>query len=118
MQNIKDLQKNNVIGIIWLHAVIIALIWTSPFLFSWYIIFLGALAYYLQIIILGDCILTRRQFNVPRRSITFYDYLLSKIGIKTKRLRIRFIADYILPWIILGTALLWQIVLDHPPLLI
>ncbi len=50
-------------GVIWLHALVILLIWMSPLLFRWPIIMLGIALYYAQIIFLGDCILTKRQFD-------------------------------------------------------
>ena len=70
---------------------------------------------YLQIIFFGDCILTRKQFEVKKRSITFYYYILVKFGFKPNMYHVRFFADYIMPWIILGIALLWQISLNNQP---
>ena len=117
MATLKDLEKENVSRIIWLHGLIILLIWLSPFLFRWPIIIIGIIVYYLQLIIFGDCILTLKQFNVKRRSVTFYYYILVKMGFKLNMYHVRFIADYIMPWIILGITLLWQIIFNIQPVL-
>lgn len=108
-------QKRNSGHIIWLHAIVVILIWLSPILLHWWLVAIGILAYYLQIIFLGDCILTRRQFEVKKRSVTFYYFILVKMGFTPDMYRVRFIADYIMPWVILGIALLLQVVLKFQP---
>lgn len=101
-----------------LHLIIILLIWASPFLFGWWLIVIGILLYFMQLIFLGDCLLTRRQFSTKKRSITFYYYIITKFGLKPSGYRIRFLADYIMPPIILGWALVWQLVFDKKPLIL
>ncbi|MFC1687514.1 hypothetical protein ACFL0L_02955 [Patescibacteria group bacterium] len=104
-------QKQNAEWVTIAHAIVVVLIWISPFLFRWQLIVLGIILYYLQIIFLGDCVLTRRQFDIKKRSVTFYYFVLIKIGFKPDMYRVRFIADYIMPPIILGISLVWQLVL-------
>lgn len=116
-QNQLPKQKENITWVIWLHAAVILLIWASPFLFSWRIIIICIVAYYLQIIFFGDCVLTRRQFDIKKRSVTFYYFILIKLGFKPDMYRVRFIADHIMPWVILGTSLLWQLFFHQKPLI-
>jgi len=102
-------------GIIWIHGLIILLIWLSPFLFHWLGILIGIALYVVQIIIVGDCILTRKQFGVKKRGPTFYYYLLVKLGFHPDMQRVRWISDYIMPVIIFLLAMMWQVVLHHQP---
>ncbi|MBU0964618.1 hypothetical protein KKC06_06280 [Patescibacteria group bacterium] len=111
-------EKQNTGWVIVLHFLVIIILWSSPFLFRWPLIILGIIAYYLQLIFIGDCILTRQQFDVKKRSITFYYFLLKKIGFNPSQYRVRFASDYIMPWIILGIAFIWQIILNKNPLII
>lgn len=110
-------QKQNTGWVVFAHALIVILIWTSPFLFRWQLIVLGIILYYLQIIFLGDCVLTRRQFDIKKRSVTFYYFILTKIGFRPDMYRVRFIADYIMPPIILAVSLILQLALTKQPLL-
>lgn len=109
-------QKNNTTHIIWLHALVVLLIWLSPFLLSWWLIVTGIAVYYLQIIFLGDCILTRGQFEVKKRGVTFYYFILVKMGFKPDMYRVRWIADYIMPYVILGMAVALQVIFHVRPL--
>lgn len=110
-------QKQNTTWTIILHAIIIILIWTSPLFLRWPLIIFGIIAYYLQIIFLGDCILTRRQFDVKKRGVTLYYFVLFKMGFRPDMYRVRFVADYIMPWVILGVAIILQLVLNFHPLI-
>ena len=73
-------------------------------------IIIGMIAYYLQIFLLGDCIFTRKQFDTKKRGITFYYFILTKLNFKPNMYKVRFVADYIMPLLILGIAILWQII--------
>ncbi|HCJ52787.1 MAG: hypothetical protein A2898_04905 [Candidatus Kerfeldbacteria bacterium RIFCSPLOWO2_01_FULL_48_11] len=110
-------QKQNVNWVIVLHGIVIILIWASPFLFRWQLIIIVILLYFLQIIFLGDCILTRHQFDVKKRGVTFYYFILVKLGFAPDMYRVRFVADYIMPPVILGVALTWQLALNNLPLI-
>lgn len=99
--------------IFWLHLAAIIGIWASPFILSWKLIVVGIFLYYLQLLIIGDCILTRQQFLSAKREVTFYSYYLEKFGIRFERREVRIVADYIMPPVILGIALMWQIKLGN-----
>jgi len=103
----------NKVPFFWTHLVLIILIWASPFFINWKIILFFILLYYLQLIIIGDCIITKKQFKTKKREITFYSFLLENIGFKFNRKKIRYLVDYILPWIILSIALIWQLILKQ-----
>lgn len=102
--------KNEFDFVFWFHLLVIVLIWLSPFLVSWKIILLGIVLYYLQLIVVGDCILTKKQFNTKVRETTFYYHYLTKLGFRLNARKVKFVADYVMPWIILGIALIWQVV--------
>ncbi len=101
-----------------IHLIIIILLWISPVFFSWKIIILGIIVYYLQLIILGDCMLTKKQFRTKKRSITFYWYYGRKIFPKLDMIKVKFYADWIFPYIILALAIIIQVVLEYKPLIL
>ncbi|MDD5039569.1 MAG: hypothetical protein PHY34_00275 [Patescibacteria group bacterium] len=104
-------------GTAWLHLCAIIVIWASPFLFRWPVIAAGIALYFIQILWLGDCVLTRQQFKTQRRSVTFYYYLLTRLGFTPDGYRVRFVADYVMPPIILGASIVWQVVFVKEPLI-
>lgn len=94
---------------IWAQAILIILCWVSPFFLNWKLILLGILVYYLQIILLKEDFFTRINFSSKERGeITFYSYILEKIGIKIDRKRMQLAADFIFPWVILLIAMYRQ----------
>lgn len=97
----------------WIHLVLIILIWSSPFWLSWKIVSIGIILYYLQLLIFGDCLLTKKEFRTNKREITFYSFCLEKIGFMFDRNKVRIIADYVMPWVILGVSLIWQLGLGN-----
>ena len=109
-------QKENIKHIIWLHALVVILVWLSPFLLSWWLIIIGIAIYYLQLMILGDCILTKWQFDTKKRGLSFYYFVLVKMGYEPDMYRVSWIVDYITPWVILGIALFLQLILHFYPL--
>jgi len=103
--------------IFWAHLVLIICIYISPFIISWKLILLFIALYYFQLVMFGDCILTRRQFKTRKRSETFYHYYLSKLGFKLDRYRVRWTADYVIPWIILIAAIILQTLFSIFPII-
>lgn len=94
--------------IFWVHLFLIFLVWISPILFDWKIIFLLILVYYLQLVIFGGCILSKKQFGSNKREETFYSYYLCKMGIDVNKRKLVFFLDYILPWVLLIVAYVIQ----------
>jgi len=92
---------------------VIAAFYASPFLVSWKIIAVIVTLYYLQLFILGNCILTLWQFQERDRTTSFYAYVLERMGFHPDRERVRIVVDYIIPWCVLLAALLYQVVLGH-----
>ena len=101
----------------YLHLIIIILLWTCPLWLDWKLIIVGIFLYYMQLLIFGDCILTKKEFKSKKRKMTFYSYLLEKMGFNFDRRKIAFIADYIFPYIIWGAALIFQVLLSVNPLI-
>jgi len=101
----------------WIHLPLIVLLWLSPILISWKIILIGIALYYLQLIVFGDCIMSKKQFGTKKRSITFYWYYGSKIFPRLNMNKVKFCADWVFPYIILGIALIVQIIIDFKPLI-
>jgi hypothetical protein len=99
----------------YLHLFIIILAWSSPLWLDWKLIIAGILIYYIQLLIFGNCILTKLEFASKIREMTFYSYLLEKVGFKFNRAIIIILADYVFPYVILGLSLMIQIVLKINP---
>jgi len=104
-------------SITFLHLLIIILLWVSPFLFNWRLIILGIFLYYLQLMIFGNCILTKMEFKQKKREITMYSFVLEKLGFNVNRGKIVLLADYVFPWVILLISLVYQVVLNHGALI-
>jgi hypothetical protein len=102
-------------SLIIIHTILIILVWTSPFWLDWKLILVCILLLSIQYIIFKGCALTNLQFsNKINKKVedTMYSYYLEKIGFKPNKRRIKFLARYIFPIIILGLALIWQIILN------
>ena len=112
MQSRKDFSL-----LFWIHLTGIILVYLSPFLLPWNLILILIGLYYLQLLIFGNCLLTRAEFNTGRVRKTFYYYYLNKIGINLNEKKLIFVLDYVIPWLILALSLFWQVGLNHYPLL-
>lgn len=94
---------------LFLQFVLIVLAWSSPFWLDWKFIIIGISVYYIQLIMFGEDFFTRRNFNTKKRGeMTFYSFILEKVGFCVNRKKMQSIADYIFPWIILIVALFLQ----------
>ncbi len=92
------------------HSIILIIIWVSAFFVPWYVIAIGIAAYYIQLMTIGDCILTRVQFQTTKRETTFYTFIFNKLGLHPNPRRMVLISDYVLPWIALAIAIAKDII--------
>ena len=98
---------------LFIQFLLIILVWSSPFWLDWKLIFIGIFIYYFQLIILKEDFFTKRNFNTKERGeMTFYSFILEKIGINIDRKRMQLVSDYIFPWVIFAVAYYWQIFLE------
>jgi len=97
--------------IFWLHLIIILAIYSSPFWLSWKIVILFVLLYYFQLWFLGNCLLTKWEFDEVKRDTTFYSHYLSKLGLNFDKRKLKLFLDYFMPWAILAVALIYQLLL-------
>lgn len=107
--------------IFWTHLLLILLFWSLPFLVDWKLVFLSVIIYYLQRYIrkfwYDICPLTEIQFNTKDTDFSFYYYYLRRLGLPVEKRKVRFTVTWLIPWIILVVALLWQIVLNVKPII-
>lgn len=108
-------KKVNDFGVVfWVHLATLIVEYASPFLFSWKIVLIGAVALYLQWLILGNCFLTIMQFHTTSKDASCNYYYLTKMGFNVnKKILFRYLAAF--PILILITALLWQVVFHRVP---
>lgn len=97
--------------VIIVHAIIILLAYSSPFWLDWRLILVGIVLNYIQIIIFKGCVLSRAQFE--DKGQTFHEWYLRKLGLKPSRAVLNFTLRYIVPFALLGIALLFQLVLNN-----
>ncbi len=111
--NVVVTKKQNKI-IIFLHTIIIILLYTSPFWLSWKLIALLIVLNYTQVLIFGGCVLTILQFNSTEMS--FQEWLWSHLGLNINRRKFNRFLMWQLPFILLAVALAWQQLLSFKPL--
>lgn len=102
--------------IFWLHLIIILFACFSPFLFSWEIIVVVSILLFIQYYLIGGCVLNKMQFDDIKDVVFLYRYL-RMLGLKLNRYKFKIFIRYILPFILLFIAIIWQIILNNPPLL-
>jgi hypothetical protein len=102
--------------VFWLHLTLITFAYLSPLLFDWKIMIGVIIILFIQYSIFGGCVLNTVQFDNAKHTAFLYPYL-TMMGLKLNPHKFRLFIQYYLPFLLLGIALLWQIVLDRSPLL-
>ena len=103
--------------ILWIHLALIILAYSSPFLVSWWLITVGILILWIQYFMAKGDLITQAQFGKDPE-MTFYTPYLEKIGLKFNRRGFLIFMRYIIPFIVLAVALIWQVGLGNRPFLI
>jgi len=96
--------------VIVLHIIIILLAYSAPFWLDWRLVALGVVVNYIQILIIGGCVLSHAQFE--DKGQTFHEWYLKKFGLKVNRKILNRVLRYIVPFVLLGLAVLIQVVFD------
>lgn len=91
------------------HIVIIVLAYSSPFWLDWRLILVGVALNYIQILIFKGCVLSHAQFEDKKQS--FHEWYLRKLGLKPNRQILNFSLRWIIPLVLLGFALVLQVIL-------
>jgi len=94
--------------IITLHVVIILLAYSSPFWLDWKLVALGVALNFVQLLVAGGCVLSLAQFEDKEQ--TFHEWYLKKFGVLVNRKPLNFTLRYIVPFVILSVAILFQVV--------
>jgi len=102
--------------IFWTHLFIIFGWYFSPFLISWYFVFLGVIFSYGQGLLINGCFLTHFQFG-KQSDYTFWGYYLEKIGVKFSKRSLKIIFFWCEPIVIFLIAIFWQFVFGNLPFL-
>lgn len=108
----KTFQK---ISVILLHVVLILLAYSSFVWLDWKLVIVGVGLYYMQLLVFGWCVLSLAQFD--REKISFHEWYLTKLGIKVNRKRLNFALTWIIPFVIVGLAVIVQVGLHFAPLI-
>ncbi|OGZ41649.1 MAG: hypothetical protein A2W41_05045 [Candidatus Ryanbacteria bacterium RIFCSPHIGHO2_01_45_13] len=90
---------------LFLHIVLLAAWYASPFYLDWRIVIATVVLYHLQIYLAKGCLLTRGQFGKENEG--FYYHYLRRLGFNPNKRWLAFVLDYIIPgaMIILAIAL-------------
>lgn len=109
--------KNDYGLIFWAHLIVVLTVYLSWFLLDWRLIGLVVILYYLQLLILGNCVLTTLQFKGKNRDTTFYWYYLDKMGLKFSKTKVRLVVDFIIPPLLILIAVTYQLILNNSPVI-
>lgn len=101
--------------IFWLHLALIIAVYLSPILFPWKTIVFFTGLYYVQLFLLGACILSLVEFRSGSNP-SFFHYYLGKMGFRLSRQTVRLFVDFVVPTVIIAISLLLQIKLRYDPL--
>lgn len=113
----KQEKYDNLFGLIfWLHLGLEILALGAPFLFSWWIILAAIIFLSIQYYFFGGCVLNKWQFGTAKDVTFLYPYC-QLVGLDVKLPTLKFFMRVVLPAIIFGLAVLWQIVLGKNTLL-
>ena len=74
-----------------------------------YLVLPGAALYYTQLLVFGQCVITRAQFG--SRNQGFYYHYLTKFGFRPNKKYLNLILDYLIPLGMILGALIYQNVL-------
>jgi len=103
--------------IFWIHIILDLILYCSWFLFSWWLILIGAIILQIQYIVFNGCVLTKAQFGKEKNDLTCIGFYLDKIGFKFKPKNVKIVVRYISPIVVLIIAILWQVIFHHKPFL-
>ncbi len=117
MQNIQKKEVKYFGFIFWMHLILVLFAYLSPFLFSWKIVGIAIVFLFIQYSLIGGCVLNKIQFD-NTRDITFLYPYLRKFGFKINPYKFKIFIRYILPFILLFIAIIWQIALKRNPLIL
>ncbi|MFY9228039.1 MAG: hypothetical protein WAO28_01790 [Candidatus Microsaccharimonas sp.] len=92
------------------HVIIILLAYSAPFWLDWRLVLVGVMLNYIQILIFKGCVLSHAQFEDKKQS--FHEWYLRKLGLKPDRRILNIALRWIIPFVLLGLALIFQVVLD------
>lgn len=94
--------------VIILHVIVILLAYSAPFWLDWRLVAVGVVLNYIQIVIFKGCVLSLAQFEDKKQ--TFHEWYLRKFGLKPNRNVLNFILRYIIPFVLLGIAIVYQLI--------
>ena len=101
----------------WMHLALNILFLMSPFLFSWKILTVVLILYFLQFAIFKNCLINKVHFNQDKDTVFLYPYL-KILGWSLSYQKSKILLRYILPLLLFFIALIWQLVLHHPPFIL
>jgi len=101
---------NNKPVIIAAHIIIIVLAYSAPFWLDWRLVLVGVVLNYVQILIFKGCVLSHAQFEDKKQS--FHEWYLRKLGLKPDRRVLNVVLRWIIPPVLLGLALIFQVVFN------
>lgn len=94
--------RNTLLSLV--HFVVIVAALSSPLWLAWQGILVGVILYYIQLIMVGSCLLSLAQFGRSDKDISFWVYMLEVLGFRIHRVFVNRFVDFVLPWLILIIA--------------
>ena len=91
------------------HIIVIIFAYSAPFWLDWRLVFVGVILNYIQILVFKGCVLSHAQFEDKKQS--FHEWYLRKLGFKPNRRVLNFVLRWVIPFVLLGLAYIFQVVL-------
>lgn len=101
----------------WLHLAAVVATWVMPFLISWKIAVAVYAAVMIQFAVWGKCLMNEHHGLDETGGRIFYTDVLEKMGFSPDPWLVKTIVRKWLYPVLALVAIIWQVVLSHPPLL-
>ncbi len=95
----------------WIHLLLEFIFVSLPFLIPWWLLAVLVGLLFLQFKIFGNCLINKVHFREDDDAVFLYPYL-KMLGINISYPKAKLLLRYILPIILVGVAIIWQVILQ------
>ncbi len=95
----------------WSHLLLEFIFVSLPFLIPWWLLAVLVGLLFLQFKIFGNCLINKVHFREDDDAVFLYPYL-KMLGVNISYPRAKLFLRYILPILLIGVAIIWQVILQ------
>lgn len=101
----------------WLHVLVTLLAWIGPFIINWWVMVAIYGIVLLQFVVFNRCLMNAGHELDEGDGITFYAFLLEKLGIYFPRIPLKtFVRGQLYAWLSAGVIVLQLVIGYEPPI--